>query len=153
MFPYMELLPGRFIGPRDLKGAKLFPQRYIDVSKRQSGAGDGAHRYRVSVRSGGLAGTPRSPSKVFGHASKEAAVFSMQLFYNPARTKEAVAVVDSHDKVIVVGFIFFFSASVCHLEIFFFFSRKSVLLPSAPSVKRESVLKAAAEIADRPFPS
>lgn len=58
MFPYMELLPGRFISPRDLKGAKLFPLRYIDASKRQSGAGDGAHRYHVSIRSRGLAGTP-----------------------------------------------------------------------------------------------
>lgn len=58
MFPYMELLPGRFINPQDLKGAKLFPQRYIDASKRQSGAGDGAHRNHVSIRSRGLAGTP-----------------------------------------------------------------------------------------------
>lgn len=50
-------------------------------------------------------------------ACEEAAAFSLQVFYSPARTKAALAVVDSPDKIIVVEFS---SASVCHLEINFF---------------------------------
>lgn len=57
-----------------------------------------------------------------------------------------VAPVDSHHKIIVVGFFF----SVCHLEIIFFLAN---LFSSPPPPKRKgNLLKAAAEIAET-FPS
>lgn len=65
---------------------------------------------------------------------------------NP-QNKGDVAAVDSQDKIIVVGH-FFFCVSLRHD----FFPSKFVLLPSTPGVERESVLKAAAEIAET-FPS
>lgn len=63
------------------------------------------------------------------------------------QNKGDVAAVDSQDKIIVVGH-FFFCVSLRHD----FFPSKFVLLPSTPRVERESVLKAAAEIAET-FPS
>lgn len=67
---------------------------------------------------GGRRGAPGGMHRQ-GTACKEAAFFFLQVFYSPTRTKVAVAVVDSQDKIIVVGF-FFSPASLCHLEIFFF---------------------------------
>lgn len=121
--------------------------QYVDASKRRGPAAAGAQRYCASAGSGGAGREPQVgctgrvlPARSF--------FFSLQEFYSPTRTKAAV--VDSQDKIIVVGF-FFPCISVSLRNIFF--SRKSVLLPSTPNVRRESVLKATAEIADRPFPS
>lgn len=40
-------------------------------------------------------------------ASEEAALPSLQVLCSPSRTKAAVAAVDAHDKIIVVGYFFF----------------------------------------------
>lgn len=121
--------------------------QYVDASKRRGPPAAGAQRYPASAGSGGRPGAPGGMHRQ-GTACEEAAFFSMQGFYSPTRTKAAV--VDSQDKIIVVGF---FSPCISVSLRNIFFSRKSVLLPSTPNVRRESVLKATAEIADRPFPS
>lgn len=90
-------------------------------------------------RQAGNTGCPSCPGCPGSAACQEAAFCPCKCSTSLPEQRQTVAAVESHDKIIVTGYIFFLH--VYHLEIYIFFSIKSVL-SSTPNVKRESVLRA-----------